>query len=104
MYVEEHDLARLVSREQLSFDDVKIIMRCVRYERGADEGFEYANSLLPEAADYLRPHTLSALIRADMTEQQAALDLYLNKSFFSRLAVLLPSLMQFFDKQERTRN
>lgn len=104
MYVEEDDLARFVSREELSFDDVKIVMRGVRYDRGVDEGFAYANSLLPEAADYLRPHTLRALIRADMTDQQAALDLELNKSFFSRLAFLLPSLMQFFDKKERTRN
>jgi len=45
---------------------------------------------------YLQPHILSALVRADITEDEAASHLERNKAFFSRLVELLPSLIAFF--------
>ena len=104
MYVEEQDVARILAREELSLEDVKIVMRGVRYDRGYDERFDYANTLLPEAGHYLRPYTLGALARADIAEEEAALDLELNKAFFARLVDLLPSLLRFFGKEARSRN
>jgi hypothetical protein len=104
MYVEEQDVARILAREELSLEDVKIVMRGVRYDRGYDERFDYANTLLPEAGHYLRPHTLGALVRADIAEEEAALDLELNKTFFARLVDLLPSLVRFFGKEARSMN
>jgi hypothetical protein len=68
MYVEEQDVARILAHEELSLEDVKIVMRGVRYDRGYDERFDYANTLLSEAVHYLRPYTLGALVRADIAE------------------------------------
>jgi len=79
-------------------------MRGVRYHRGHDEKFEYANSLLAEASDYLRPYELRALVRADMTEEEAGAYLQRDKAFFHRLANLLPSILRFFSKEGRLRN
>lgn len=104
MYVDERDLARILAHEELSLEDVKTVMRGVRYERGHDERFDYANELLSEAGDYLRPHTLGALVRAEITEEDAVPDLERNKAFFSRLVGLLPTLVRFFGKEARSRN
>ena len=104
MYVEERDIARILARQELSLNDVKTIMRGARYERGIDERFEYANELLSEAADYLPSYTLASLIRADISEQDAAIVLERNRVFFSRLVVLLPTLVQFFGEEARSRN
>jgi hypothetical protein len=60
--VEDHDIARILASNAPTFEDIKTLMRGARYTQGYDEKFEYANSLLPEASDYLRPHTLRALV------------------------------------------
>jgi hypothetical protein len=103
-FVEETEIARIVAREELSFDDVKRLIRGVRYTRGYDEKFEYANTLVPEAGDYLRGYTLRALVRAEINEEEAAAEVEQNKLFFSRLVHLLPSLLGFLSKQARARN
>jgi hypothetical protein len=102
--VEDHDIARILASEGPTFEDIKILMRGARYTKGYDEKFDYANSLLPEASDYLRPHTLRALVRADITEEEAASYLLQNKAFFRRLVNLLPSIVRFFGKKARLRN
>jgi hypothetical protein len=103
-YVEEEEVARIVAREELSFGDVKRLMRGVRYSRGYDEKFDYANTLVAEAAHYLRPFTLRVLARAEISDEEAAEELEQNKLFFSRLVDLLPSLVRFFGKETRARN
>jgi hypothetical protein len=102
--VEDQDIARILASEPPTFEDIKTLMRGSRYTHGYDEKFEYANSLLLEASDYLRPHTLRALVRADMTEEEAASYLENNKTFCRRLVNLLPSIFRFFGKEERLRN
>jgi hypothetical protein len=102
--VEDHDIARILANEEPSFDDIKTLMRGVRYIDGHDDRFEYANTLLPEASSYLRSHTLRALVRSDITEEEAAKHLEQNKAFFGRLVNLLPSIMRFFSKEARLRN
>jgi hypothetical protein len=104
MYVDKNNVDLLVAREELSLEDVKIIMRGVRYERGYDERFDYANSLILEADNYLRPHTLGALVRADITEADAAIEMERNKAFSFRLVDLLPSIVRFFGADSRSRN
>jgi hypothetical protein len=81
-----------------------MLMRGVRYIQGYDEKFEYANLLLPGASDYLRSHTLRALVRADISKEEAASYLEQNKAFFRRLATLLPSIVRFFGKEARFEN
>ena len=102
--VEDHDIARILASEAPTFEDVKTLIRGVRYTQGYDEKFEYANSLLPEASDYLRSHTLRALVRAEISKEKAALHLEQNKAFFRRLVDLLPSIVGFFEKEVRSRN
>jgi hypothetical protein len=102
-HVEEHDIARILASDRPSLEDIKT-MRGTRYADGFDERFEYANSLLAEASDYLRAHTLRALVRAEITEAEAAKHLKQNKAFFKRLASLLPSIMRFFGKGPRRQN
>ena len=102
--VDDHDIGRILASEELSFEDIKTLMRGVRYSRGYDERFEYGDTLLPEASEYLRPHTLRALVRADITEEDAASYLKENIAFFRRLVDLLPSIVRFFSKEARLRN
>jgi hypothetical protein len=102
--VEDHVIARILASDAPTFEDIKTLMRGARYTQGYDERFEYANSLLPEASDYLRSHTLRALVRADITEEEAASYLEQNKAFFRRLVNLLPSIAKFFSKEARLRN
>lgn len=102
--IEDHDIARILASEEPSFDDIRTIMRGARYTDGHSEMFEYANSLLPEASDYLRSYTLRALVRADITEEEAVSQLNQNKAFFGRLVTLLPAIVKFFSKEARLRN
>ena len=102
--VESRDIVRILASEEPSFEDIKTLMRGVRYSGGYDEKFEYANTLLPEASDYLRSHTLRALVRADITDVEAVAYLKQNKAFFRRLANLLPAIVRFFSKEVRLRN
>jgi hypothetical protein len=103
-YVEKAEVARIVAREELSLGGVKRLIRGVRYARGFDERFEYANTLVPEAASYLRPYTLRVLVRGEISEAEAAAEIEQNKLFFSRLVDLLPSLVRFFSRDTRVRN
>jgi hypothetical protein len=106
----QYDIARILARDELSFEDVKNVMRCVRYQwggvvaSGPNERIEYANTLLPHAEDYLPPLALFALVRADMNEEDAAACVDRNKAFFSRLTTLLPSLVRFFGEEARSKN
>lgn len=95
----EDDIRRILSEKRLTLESVKQIMRSVRHGRHAEEISAYADSLVPEASDYLSPQTLSALVRADINELEAANDADQNRAFFSRLVVLLPSLIDFFRKK-----
>jgi hypothetical protein len=99
MFLQEDDLQRVLRREELTLDDVKAVLGSVRYSKQSIESIDYANTLLREAGDYLPPHMLSALVRADVTVDEAALSLERNRAFFSRLVELLPSLIGFFNRR-----
>jgi hypothetical protein len=103
MFLDEDDLERILRREELTLDDVKVVLRSVRYGEQDAERIAYADTLLREAGDYLPSYTLSALVRADITEDEAALYLERNKAFFSRLVELLPSLVSFFNSRSNLR-
>ena len=49
------DIARLAWSEELSFEDVKTLIRGVRYGNGYDEKFEYANSWCPKRPAFYAP-------------------------------------------------
>lgn len=102
--VEDRDITRLLASETPTFENIKSLMRGTRYADGYSEMFEYANTLLPGASDYLRSHTMRALVRADITEEEAASYLQKNKAFFHRLVNLLPSIVSFFSEEARLRN
>jgi hypothetical protein len=103
MLLEEDDLQRILRREELTLEEVKVVLRTGRYgERGAEK-IAYANTVLREAGDYLPPYWLSALVRADISEEEAAPYLEQNKAFFSRLVELLPSLIAFFNERSNLR-
>jgi hypothetical protein len=96
------DIARLLAQQELSFEDVKIVMRCARYRWLSNDSqrIDHANTLLSDAGDYLPWFTLCHLVRADITEEEAAGHLDRNKAFFYRLTTLLPSLIRFFADKE----
>jgi hypothetical protein len=99
VFLEEDDLRKVLNREKLTLDDVKAVLRSVRYNEQHTQIIASANSLLREAGDYLPSHTLRALVRADVTVNEAALCLERNKAFFFRLVELLPSLIGFFNRR-----
>ena len=49
MRLEEHDLERILRREELTLEDVKVVLRNVRYDEDDSERIAYANTLLREA-------------------------------------------------------
>jgi hypothetical protein len=93
----EGELWRVLKRETLALEDVKFLFRRTGNREDDPERIAYANSVLPDAGDYLRPYELRALIRADISETEAAVEVARNKAFFSRLAGLLPTLLGFFE-------
>ena len=95
------DIARLAWSEELSFEDVKTLIRGVRYGNGYDEKFEYANSLVPEASCFLRPYELRALSRADMSEKDAAAFIERDAAFYHRLTTLLSPILRLFGEEAR---
>jgi hypothetical protein len=101
---EQEAIARILAHEKLSINDVKSIMSLVRYRQERDERADYANTILPGAGDYLPAHWLHALVRADISEDEALLYLQRNKAFFGRLADLLPHLVRFFSVGVRATN
>jgi hypothetical protein len=102
--LEQESIARILAREELSLDDIKAIMRVIRYGQERDERFDYANTILPEAGDYLPTHWLYALVRADITEREASRHLERNRALFYRLVNLLPPLLCFFSAEKRSTN
>lgn len=104
MYDEQTDLVRILESNELSPETVKFLMRFARYSNNEDMLIDYANTCLPESGDYLRPHHLTALVRADISEEEAVRHLERNRVFFARLAELLPSILRFFKKAEWTLN
>jgi hypothetical protein len=101
---EQEAIARILAREELSIDDIKSIMKLVRYGQRGVEKIEYANTILTDAGDYLPPYWLRALVRADITEEEASPHLERNRAFFGRLPNLLPQLVRFFSAEVRTTN
>jgi hypothetical protein len=95
-----NDLERVLRREELTLEDVKVALRIVRYDERGAEITAHADTLLHEAGDYLPPYILRALVRADIDEDEGARYLERNKAFFSRLAELLPSLIGFFNRRD----
>jgi hypothetical protein len=104
MTSKENNVARILAQEELSLKDVKSLMRAARYRLEEDKRVCYANELLPDAGDYLRPHTLAALVRAEINEQDAASEIIKSKEFFSRLVILLPTIVRFFSHEARCNN
>jgi hypothetical protein len=90
----------LQQRETLTLEDVNLLFKNTRHRENDPERIAYANSLLPEAGDYLRPYELRALLRADISGTEAAVALKRSKALFSRLAWLLPSLLAFFERRQ----
>jgi hypothetical protein len=99
-FEEDGESWRILQREILTLEDVKFLFKRTRNREDDPERIAYANSLLPEAGDYLRPYELRALLRADISETEAAVALAQNKVFFSRLVWLLPSLLNFFERRQ----
>jgi hypothetical protein len=92
------DLQRLLATyDGLALSDIKSIMLRARYDEADLEDVEYANSLIPESGDYLPSHLLSALIRADLSEMDAAPYIEQNKAFFVRLVYLVSDLVRYFE-------
>jgi hypothetical protein len=54
-FEEEDGLWRILQRETLTLEDVKFLFRHTGNREQEAERIIYANSLLPEAGDYLRP-------------------------------------------------
>jgi hypothetical protein len=97
---EEDGLWRTLQRETLGLEDIKLFFRNTRNREDDPQRIAYANSLLLEAGDYLRPYELRALLRADISETEAAVALAQNRAFFSRLVWLLPSILGFFEHRQ----
>ncbi|HEY5794362.1 MAG TPA: hypothetical protein VIU82_05055 [Bosea sp. (in: a-proteobacteria)] len=55
-----------------------------------------AESLVPGSAEFLREEHVSALARAEITEEQVKREIAAQKLFFKRLAPLLPGLLRHF--------
>jgi hypothetical protein len=96
----ESEIWRALNRETITLEDVKLLFRHTRNREDDPERIAYANSLLPEAGEYLRAYELRALLRADISETEAAVGLAANKAFFSRLVGLLPSILSFFEHRQ----
>jgi hypothetical protein len=97
-FEEDGELWRILQRDTLTLEDVKFLFK--RNRENDPERIAYANSLLPEAGDYLRPYELRALLRAEISETEVAVALAQNKAFFSRLVGLLPSILGFFERRQ----
>jgi hypothetical protein len=99
-FEEDGELWRILQRDTLTLEDVKFLFKHTRNRENDPERIAYANSLLPEAGDYLRPYELRALLRAEISETEVAVALAQNRAFFSRLVGLLPSILGFFERRQ----
>lgn len=93
--VSEAELIRsLLGDSELSDTRVQQIMLKAR---GVEqEDFKLANSIVPEAGRYLPHHAITALVRADISDDKATEELLRQRMFFSRLSDYLPSLLRYF--------
>jgi hypothetical protein len=99
MHIAEEELERVLRHDELTLEDIKSAMRTARYNGRSAELIDYANTLLSGSGDYLPPHILISLVRADISVDDALHHLKKNKAFFVRLAELLPSLIRSLDTE-----
>ena len=72
--------------------------------RGVEpEDVTIANSIIPNAGDFLDRIFLRSLIRADITDDEAVKEVARQRSFFARLASLFPALMDYLDLRPRSK-
>lgn len=93
--ISEDEIERRLARDALTQKDIKTVMLSVRHSLSDQKNINYAKSLLPDS-DYLPPYVLSRLVRADISEQEAAQYIGPNKAFFARLTEYLPDLLRYF--------
>lgn len=98
-FVDDDELELILRRDQFTREDVRVALRSVRHGHKKDQGLAYAETLVPEA-DYLTGYSLRALIRADITEAEAAREIKKNKAFCTRLTSLLPSILRLFNDRD----
>src|SRR4051812_37466391 len=98
-FLSENQLTRILSRDELMREEVRIALRTVRHGERKNEALVYAETLVPEA-DLLSPYSLGALVRADISEAEAIKEVKRNKAFCIRLAGLLPSILEFFGNRD----
>lgn len=73
------------------------VITLVRLARAVDADYaRVAEALVPGSAEFLREEHVSALARAEITEEQAKREIASQKLFFKRLALLLPGLLSYF--------
>ncbi|MCC8964232.1 hypothetical protein H8A95_18380 [Bradyrhizobium sp. Pear76] len=98
-HVFEDELQKIRIRDRLSPKEARVLLRTIRHGEQKDEVLAYAETLVVEA-DFLSPYSLRALVRADITEAEAAREIKKNKAFCNRLAGLLPSILRLFGSRD----
>ena len=77
--------------------DQAIVIEAIRLARGVDvEDVKIANAIMPDAGTYLGRFAIEPFIRAEMTDQEVRREIARQKTFFDRLANLLPTLLRHF--------
>ncbi|MFB9265017.1 hypothetical protein ACFFWD_17945 [Bradyrhizobium erythrophlei] len=62
MLLEQDDFERILGREELTLEDVTLVMRSVRHSEHDSNKASYANTLLSGAGEYLPAYALTALV------------------------------------------
>jgi hypothetical protein len=91
---EDHLVRPLFNDPPIPRDDLIKIMQLAR--RIDVEDVEFANSIVSDAGRYLSRAFIDALIRSDITDEDASLEIKRQKEFFARLSLFLPDLMRYF--------
>jgi hypothetical protein len=58
---------------------------------------ELANSIVSDAGNYLDSNLITALVRADITDEDVRSEIRTQKAFLSRLSLLLPAVLEHFE-------
>lgn len=98
-------IADLLQKEK-QLDEARII-RLMQIVRAIDpEDVETANHIIPHCGSHLNTFQLRQVIRADITDDEAFKAVETQKTFFSRIANLLPEILNCLKPGsiERTRN
>ncbi|MCJ9705260.1 MULTISPECIES: hypothetical protein [unclassified Bradyrhizobium] len=98
-FVDDDELELMLRRDEFTREDVRVALRSVRHGHKKEEALAYAETLVPDA-DYLTGYSLSALVRADITDAEAAREIKKNKAFCTRLTSLLPSILRLFNDRD----